>query len=287
MEKELRRRRWIVHKRIQGWTNQEISRHLRINKRTVQRWWQTYQSQGFKGLGIKSREPHTVHRTPESIVRQVLDIRKGHGYGPDKIAGMLRNKGVNIGHNTAYRIIRANGLNNPITKPRRVMGKTRFERTHSNSLWQADFKQTDEDDYMISFLDDHSRFIVGSRINETENSEDALSLLEKCIRYFSCPIQILTDRGAQFWNNRGDVPTAFTQFCIDNKIDHIVASVRRPTTTGKVERWHRTFDEEHHKFQNHKRFVRYYNYKRPHQALGYKVPAEVYFKDLRVTDVVG
>jgi len=280
MDKEFKRRRWIVRKKYKDWTNREIASHLRISKRTVQRWWNIYQKQGLRGLEVKSRRPQTIHRTSEIIVNQVLAIRQKEGYGPDKIAGMLRIKGVKVSHNTAYRIICANGLNNPIQVPRRIMGKTRFERAHSNSLWQADFKQTDEDDYMISFLDDHSRFVVGSRINATENTEDALNLLEKCIKHFSCPVQILTDRGTQFWNNRGPAPTAFTQLCADNGIQHIVASVRRPTTTGKVERWHRTFDEEHAKFSTHAKFVKYYNYTRPHQALGYKVPAEIYFKDL-------
>jgi len=279
MDLSLRKRRWIVRKKLQGWDVREICSHARISRFTFYYHWNTYQKRGWEGLKPKSRKPHTIHKISESIVKHVLDIRKSQGYGPGKIAGMLRNKGMKIGHNTAYRIICANGLNKPIQTPRRIFGKTRFERLHSNSLWQADFKQTDGDDYMISFLDDHSRFIVGSRINVTENSEDALRLLEKCIRHFSCPAQILTDRGAQFWNNCGDTPTAFTQFCTDNKIDHIVASVRRPTTTGKIERWHRTYDEENCKFQNLKRFVRYYNYKRPHQALGYKVPAEIYFRD--------
>jgi len=287
MDKEFKRRRWIVRKKYKDWTNREIASHLRISKRTVQRWWNIYQKQGLRGLEVKSRRPQTIQRTPESVVNQVLAIRQKQGYGPDKIAGMLRNKGVKIGHNTAYRIIRANGFNNPIQRPRRIFGKTRFERAHSNSLWQADFKQTDDDNYMISFLDDHSRFIVGSAINFTENTEDALHLLEKCIKHFSCPVQILTDRGTQFWNNRGSTPTAFTRFCIDKEIDHIVAGVRRPTTTGKIERWHKTYDDEHGKFTTLGRFVRYYNYRRPHQSLEYKVPAEIYFKDLRVTDLVG
>jgi transposase InsO family protein len=110
-------------------------------------------------------------------------------------------------------------------------------------------------------------------------TEDALRLLSKCITKFHNPVQILTDRGAQFWNNRSKELTEFTQFCNDKEIHHIVASVRKPTTTGKIERWRKTYDEEHNRFSTHNKFVKYYNYKRPHQSLGYKVPAEIYFKD--------
>jgi putative transposase len=285
MEKELRRRRWIIRRKLKGWTNKKIASHLRTNKRTVQRWWKLYKDSSWEGLQIKSRRPHSVYRTSDKIVKEVLRIRKKEGYGPNKIEGLLKNKGVSIGHNTIYRIICSNGLNRPIKTPRRIMGKTRFERKHSNSLWQADFKHVDHG-YMISFLDDHSRFIAGSSINPAMTTEDALRLLERCIKKYTTPIQILTDRGTQFWNNRGEKPTEFTQFCMDNEIQHIVASVRRPTTTGKVERWHRTYDEEHHKFLTLSTFVRHYNYERPHQSLSYKCPADIYFRD-RVTHLGG
>lgn len=276
----LKRRKWIVRKKLQGWNVKKICSHARISRFTFYYHWNAYQRHSWEGLAPKSRKPHVVRRTPVSVVNEVLRIRQKHEWGPNKIEGYLKHNNVQIGHNTIHRILCGAGLNNPIDKPRRVWGRKRFERMHSNSLWQADFKQTHDDEYMISFLDDHSRLVVGSRINRTEKSEDALSLLEKCIRHFSCPVQILTDRGVQFWNNRSDKKTAFTQFCIDNRIQHIVASVRRPTTTGKIERWHRTYDEEHHRFSTHTKFVKYYNYKRPHQALGYKVPADIYFRDL-------
>ncbi|MBI5133444.1 MAG: transposase [Thaumarchaeota archaeon] len=60
----------------------------------------------------------------------------------------------------------------------------------------------------------------------------------------------------------------------------MVARKRRPTTIGKVERWHRTYEEERHKYSTLGKLVRYYNYVRPHQSLGYKVPAEIYFRDI-------
>jgi len=60
-----------------------------------------------------------------------------------------------------------------------------------------------------------------------------------------------------------------------------VASKRRPTTTGKIERYHRTYEDEHRMFENIGEFVKYYNYERPNQAIGYLYPGEVYFRDKR------
>jgi transposase InsO family protein len=61
--------------------------------------------------------------------------------------------------------------------------------------------------------------------------------------------------------------------------------IGKPTTLGKIERWFRTYDLEHVRFPLHWKFVEYYNWERPHIALGYSIPAEVYFRDVR--DVLG
>jgi transposase InsO family protein len=73
--------------------------------------------------------------------------------------------------------------------------------------------------------------------------ELAISLLEDCIRHYGEPDQVLTDQGAQFHPARGD-HSAFTEFCIGNDIKHIMASIRRLSTIGKIEAFHKTYDYE-------------------------------------------
>lgn len=60
-------------------------------------------------------------------------------------------------------------MNKPITEPRKIWGRKRFERMHSTSLWQADFKLCEDDYWMISFQNDHLRFITGSNTGESRN----------------------------------------------------------------------------------------------------------------------
>ena len=195
----------------------------------------------------------------------------------------MRNYGVEgvkpVSHGTIYRILVEAGLNNPISKPRRVWGKRRFERPYSNSLWQADFKMTDADEWMISYLDDHSRFVPGSMIHHDPTGEHAIKLLEDCVRQYGKPDQILTDQGTQFHPARGDV-SAFTEFCTGNGIQHIMTSIRRPSTIGKIEAFHKAYKYEAWMFNSHIEFIRYWNYERPHQGIGYKYPADIYFEDL-------
>ena len=146
---------------------------------------------------------------------------------------------------------------------------------------------TDEDEWMISYLDDHSRFVPGSEIHHDPTGEHAINLLEDCIRQYGKPDQILTDQGTQFHPARGDV-SAFTEFCTGKGIEHIKASIRRPSTIGKIEVFHKAYDNEAWMFNSHQEFIHYWNYERPHQGIRYLYPADIYFRDLKtLTDVGG
>ncbi len=287
VDSELRRRRWIVHRKLERWKSGEIATALRVDDRTVYRWWRVYRKQGWRGVTPKSRAPHNYWKTPQETVTLILKLRRERKWGPCRIEGYLKNYGkVNpVSHTTIHKILMKAGLNNPIPKPRRIWGKRRFQRPHSNNLWQADFKMTDQDEWMISYLDDHSRFILGSKVHHNPTAEHAIRLLEESIGQFGKPDQVLTDRGTQFHPARGGI-SEFTKFCTGKWIEHIVTSVRRPSTIGKIEAFHKAYTIEASIYPTHKEFVNYWNYERPHQGIGYLYPADVYFKDL-LTDVGG
>lgn len=285
MDRVLRRRRWIVYKRLQGWKVTDIAEALQVSEKTVDRWWSVYRSYGWEGLAVKSHAPHTIYNTPHATADIILTLRREKRWGPCKIAGYLKKHGgvvSPVSHATVYKILVKANLNNPLTRPRRVWGKKRFERAHSNSLWQADFKLTEDDEWMISYLDDHSRFISGSRVHHTPTTEHAITLLKASIQQYGKPQQILTDRGAQFYPARGG-ESAFTTFCSGNGIQHIVTSIRRPSTIGKIEAFHKAYTIEAQMFPSHRDFIYYWNYQRPHQGIGYYYPADIYFKDVRDT----
>jgi len=283
MDSVLRRRRWIVHRRLEGWKIAEIAETLRVSEKTVDRWCSVHRKYGWEGLMVRSHAPHMIYRTPQATADLVLKLRREKHWGPCKIEGYLRKhyeETAPVSHTTIYKILVKAELNNPTEKPRRIWGRRRFEREHSNSLWQADFKMTEEDEWMISYLDDHSRFVPGSEIHNNPTSENAIQLLEASIAKYGKPDQILTDRGTQFYPARGET-SAFTEFCSGNGIQHIVASVRRPSTIGKIEAFHKAYKLEAWMFPTHQQFVNYWNYERPHQGISYLYPADVYFRDLK------
>ena len=106
------------------------------------------------------------------------------------------------------------------------------------------------------------------------------------LRTYGVPEQILTDNGKVFTGrfNRPPVEVLFDRICRENGIGHLLTQPRSPTTTGKVERFHRAIRTE---FRTDRVFaslaaaqaeldgwVAEYNHHRPHQGMGMGTPAE-------------
>jgi putative transposase len=102
--------------------------------------------------------------------------------------------------------------------------------------------------------------------------------LDRAVKRYGAPKQILTDHGTQFKPARGDT-SMFDLHCRKLGIEHITASVRRPTTCCKIEAFHKAYQTEAHLFKEHWSFIRYYNYLRPHEGINYLTPAEIYLKN--------
>jgi transposase InsO family protein len=268
---------WIVRKKLQGCLVTEICNSARISRDMFYRWWSRYQAEGWKGLEERPKGRPCGSGLDRSLREEIVRLRKRYEWGPNKIAGYLGYRGLTVDHHKVYSVIREAGLNHPIAEPRKTWGTKRFEREHCNSLWQADFKLCSDDNWMISYQDDHSRFITGSIKVWNPTGENAMLLLDKSVKRYGVPGQILTDQGTQFKPARGET-SEFDVHCRELGIEHITASVRRPTTIGKIEAFHKAYEAEAHLFNQHWSFIRYYNYTRPHEGLNYLTPAEVYLK---------
>jgi hypothetical protein len=109
------------------------------------------------------------------------------------------------------------------------------------------------------------------------------------------PEEILTDNGLVFSGRYGGrhVEVLFDRIRRDNGIRHLLTAVRSPTTTGKIERFHRSLRTE---FLRGRVFadlggaqsaldewVADYNTNRPHQGIGMCTPAERFFARRQAT----
>jgi transposase InsO family protein len=63
---------------------------------------------------------------------------------------------------------------------------------------------------------------------------------------YGAPEQILTDNGKVFTGrfNHPPVEVLFDRICRESGIEHLLTQPRSPTTTGKIERFHRSMRAE-------------------------------------------
>ena len=89
--------------------------------------------------------------------------------------------------------------------------------------------------------------LVELGVVERATARPTCDALGKAMRAWGVPDAILTDNAKAFTGRFG--PSAggevlFDWICRENGIKHILTAPRSPTTTGKVERWHKTLRRE-------------------------------------------
>ena len=142
----------------------------------------------------------------------------------------------------------------------------------------------------LTGVDDHSRFCVCAHLMVRETSRNVCDGLAGALRAYGLPGQILTDNGKVFTGRYGRPPVEvlFDRVCRENGIEHLLTQPRSPTTTGKIERFHRALRTE---FRTDRVFaslktaqaeldawVQEYNHQRPHQALDMSTPADRFLR---------
>lgn len=276
-----RKRVWIVKQKELGHlTDTEIADSQKTTRMTVNNLWRIYKQNGLEALREKLRG-RKADEIPEKIRQAILEKRK-QGYGIRTIEGLLSLDGIKVSHNKIHRVLRAEGLVIPEPKKARRRHYIRWERKHSNSLWQTDFCWQERlQCWIIAYLDDHSRFIVGIQYTKLATTEVAIGLLNKAKSRYGKPREVLSDRGTQFYAPLGE-KSVYEEYLKNLGINHILASIKKPTTTGKLERFWLTHNKERWKFNSLQNFIEFYNCKRPHMSLDYQTPYEVYARDLKV-----
>jgi transposase InsO family protein len=108
--------------------------------------------------------------------------------------------------------------------------------------------------HAITAIDDHSRFCVCARLVARATARPVCDALVHAMHTHGVPDQSLTDNGKVFTARfgRGPGPVLFDRICAQNGIRHLLTAPYSPSTTGKVERFHRTLRAEFLKENDHR-----------------------------------
>ena len=276
-----------------GLTARDFGALVGVTKATLFEWKKRFERSGPAGLSDKPRGAPPGSRLTEPTQRAILMLKQAHPeWGCERIRDvLLRGEGYSASPGAIAHLLRENGyeLEAVETSPH-PPAVQHFERARPNQLWQSDLftfllKRENRRVYLVVYLDDHSRFIVGYGVWASAGGALVREVLDAAIANFGAPEEVLTDNGPQYVTWRGT--SAFAKLLERRGIRHLVARPRRPQTLGKTERfwgtlWRECVEggiflglEDARRRIGH--FIDHYNFQRPHQGIDGLVPADRFF----------
>lgn len=288
-----------------GWPERRAAESLGVSRATAHRWKRRWLSAGDElrrsggwALDGSSRPHCSPARTPVAVEQRVLAERERTGWGPRMIAGT-----TGVAHSTVHAILKRHGRSRVPRTPREAY--RRYEWPCPGDLLHMDIKryrrfrrpghpfinderQTSKEidtqlgyDYCHAIIDDHSRLAYAELLADTR-AATVTAFTERALDWFRergiTARRLMTDGAWTYTHNR-----SLRQLLSDHSIRHIVTPPYTPRWNGKVERLHQTMDREWARGQIYRNssarnralrhWLRHYNQRRPHSALGGRPPA--------------
>jgi putative transposase len=240
----------------------------------------------YKAMPPRAEEVAIKHRIDEIYMQHPF-------YGSRRIAVLLRREQHRVCRNTVHRYMREMGIAAIYPGPnlsRRDLAHRLYPYllrglaiTHPNQVWGIDItyiRLAAGWMYLVAVLDWYSRYIVSWELDQTLEQPFVMAAVEGA----------LSQARPQIWNS--DQGSHFTS---PQYIERLTAAEVQISMDGKgraldnifTERLWRTIKYEEvylHSYaspkearQNLTPYLKFYNHERPHQALSYRTPAEVYF----------
>ncbi len=264
-----------------------------LSKHTLYLWKKRFAEHGPAGLAERPRGAKSPSKLSEVTRRTIVMLKQAHPeWGCQRISDeLMRGPALGASAVAVARVLHEAGyqLAERVTRPHPDKIR-RFERARPNQLWQTDLftfvlKRQNRRLYLVGFMDDHSRFVVGYGLHASASGALVLEVLRAAIASYGLPEEILTDNGPQYVTWRGK--SQFSRELEQQGIRQIVSRPKHPQTLGKVERFWGTLWRECLEravfldLEDARRriglFIDHYNFQRPHQGLEGATPADRFF----------
>jgi transposase InsO family protein len=210
---------------------------------TLSGWVRSYRERGEAGLHPKPMPGRPGRKQcPEAVKAKIVELkRKDPDSGIKRISQTLRQWfHLSASPETVRVTLHEQGLiePKPVRAPKAPPKPRFFERSTPNQLWQSDiftFRLGGKNAYLIGYIDDYSRYLVGLGLYRSQTAEHVLETYRRAVGEYGVPREMLTDNGRQYTNWRGK--TRFEQELAKDKVHHLRSRPHHPMTLGKIERF--------------------------------------------------
>jgi len=248
------------------------------------------------GVNRSSLYYDAVPTDPEelALMRRIDELHLKHPfYGSRKMAQELSKEGDPINRKRTQRLMRVMGIESVAPKPNTSRPAPEhaiypyllrnLEISRPNQVWATDITYIPMAHgfmYLVAIMDWYSRRVLSWRLSNTMDPAFCVEALQEALSRFGAPEIFNTDQGAQF------TAEAFTDVLHERNVKISMDGKGRWVDNVFIERLWRSLKYEEvylHAYDDGKaardgieRYMRFYNYDRPHQALGYQTPAAFY-----------
>jgi len=294
----------FVARLLEGEKMAPLCAEFGISRKTGYKIFDRYKDCGVQAFSDRSHRAYRqANRLPAPLEATIVRLKREYpGWGAPKIREKLRQHVPDLPHcpaiSTVHAVLDRHGLVHRRRRRRpRATGTELTRPLEPNALWCADYKgefmlANRRYCYPLTITDFASRYLLACDALSTTQEKFAFTVFERAFKDHGLPRAIRTDNGVPFasaWALYGLSKLAVWWLRLGIQIERIKPG--HPEQNGRHERMHLTLKKEATKpaaanaLQQQARFddfIERYNRDRPHQALGMKVPADVYTRSPRV-----
>lgn len=250
--------RWIKPILDSETTIKSMTKMCPFCERSLKYWLANFKEYGIQGLRNKSTRPKSNPKeTPISIKEEVIALRKETKLCALKLSWQLKKRGITIHHGTVGKIIKQEGL---VRKYRRRKVKPHLKREFKlGDLIEIDVKYVpqrlkNKRFYQFTAIDCSTRWRY-LNVYDDISSHSAIKFLKELIKVAHFEIKAIKTDNASCFTNRytGYLKSCdilnprlhdFDIECQRLDIQHYLIDPGKPAQNGRVERSHRSDQEQ-------------------------------------------
>jgi putative transposase len=224
------------------------SRRIHLSEETILRWYYDWKKGGIEALVPQSRSDRGKTQLSKEVQTALIQIKKENSARSiNTLIGLLEAQGIaakgKLSRATVHRFLQQQQLSRRMVADIHTIERRSFLAEHCGDIWYGDVlhgpsiqtEQGMKKTYLVSLMDDASRFIVHSAFCLGETALDIESVLKQAVLKRGLPHKLVIDNGPAYRAG------TLRDICAILEIRLIYCRPYEPEGKGKLERFHRTF----------------------------------------------